>query len=330
MKKNVVVYRALPDDLLQSLQAQFNVTAFARVNDSNRPDFLQAVRTAHGLIGSSLPLGEAELGQGSALEVVSTISVGYDSIDLGYLNQRKILLAHTPGVLTETTADTIFTMILASARRVVELAGFVKSGQWQRSIGDDLFGVDVHGKTLGMIGLGRIGMAVAQRAHLGFGMPVIYHNLARVEEAEQRFAARQLPLDDVLASADFICVVLPLSAETEKLIGAREFALMKPEAIFINGARGRIVDEAALISALQQGQIRAAGLDVFEHEPLSADSPLLDLPNVLALPHIGSATHETRYAMARMAVENLVAALQGKRPAALANPQLWGQEQSIA
>ncbi|WP_028534842.1 2-hydroxyacid dehydrogenase [Paludibacterium yongneupense] len=323
MPKRVVVYRALPPDLLAELEARFDVSYFPRVTDENRAAFMAATVRANGLIGSTLPLGEAELGPASELEVVSTISVGYDSIDLEFLNRRGILLAHTPGVLTETTADTVFALILASARRIVELAGYVKAGRWRSSIGDALFGTDVHGKTLGLIGLGRIGMAVARRARLGFDMNIVYHNLETVEEAEHLFDARRLPLDALLGCADFVCVVLPLSPQTEKLIGAREFALMRPEAFFINGSRGRIVDEEALIDALRQGRIRGAGLDVFAREPLAADSPLPGMDNVVALPHIGSATHETRRAMARMAVDNLIAALEGRRPAALANPQHW-------
>ncbi|MCB1796819.1 MAG: bifunctional glyoxylate/hydroxypyruvate reductase B, partial [Candidatus Competibacteraceae bacterium] len=182
---------------------------------------------------------------------------------------------------------------------------------------------DVHSKTLGFLGMGRIGQAVARRARLGFNMTILYHNLQPVPEVETAFGARFLPLDEVLRAADFICVVLPLSPETEKLVGAREFALMRPQAIFINGSRGRIVDEAALIEALQQRKIHGAGLDVFEREPLPADSPLLAMPNVVALPHIGSATHETRLAMARLAVDNLIAGLDGERPRHLANGSVW-------
>lgn len=172
--------------------------------------------------------------------------------------------------------------------------------------------MNVNAKTLGILGMGRIGQAVARRARLGFGMNILYFNRSPVPAAEAAFDARRLPLDDLLAQSDFVCVVLPLTSATERLIGAREFALMKPSAIFVNGARGRIVDEAALIEALRNGTIHAAGLDVFEREPLPPDSPLLAMENVVALPHIGSATHETRLAMSRLAVENLVAALDGK------------------
>jgi gluconate 2-dehydrogenase len=323
MNPHVVVYKKLPNELLAALRDQFEVTYFEAIDETNRAAFLDAIRDADGLIGASVRLDKATLATATRLKVVSTISVGYDTFDVDDLTERGILLAHTPGVLTETTADTIFALILATARRVVELAEFVKAGRWRHSLDESLYGVDVHSKTLGFLGMGRIGQAVARRARLGFNMTILYHNLQPVPEVETAFGARFLPLDEVLRTADFICVVLPLSPETEKLVGAREFALMQPHAIFINGSRGRIVDEAALIEALQLRKIHAAGLDVFEREPLPADSPLLALPNVVALPHIGSATQETRLAMAQLAVDNLIAGLKGERPRHLANDAVW-------
>ena len=246
---------------------------------------------------------------------MASVSVGVDNYDIDYLTRRNIILTNTPDVLTETTADTGFALILASARRVVELAIKVRNGQWQKNIGPESFGTDVHGKTLGIIGMGRIGEALAQRGHFGFGMPVIYHSNSPKPAVEARFNARYRSLNELLQEADFVCLTLPLTAQTEGLIGAEQFALMRPESIFINISRGKVVDEAALIKALQQGQIRAAGLDVFVREPLEVDSPLLQLDNVVATPHIGSATVETREAMARCAVDNLLAALAGERPA---------------
>lgn len=323
MNPHVVVYKKLPNELLAALRDQFEVTYFEAIDETNRAAFLDAIRDADGLIGASVRLDKATLATATRLKVVSTISVGYDTFDVDDLTERGILLAHTPGVLTETTADTIFALILATARRVVELAEFIKAGRWRHSLDESLYGVDVHSKTLGFLGMGRIGQAVARRARLGFNMTILYHNLQPVPEVETAFGARFLPLDEVLRTADFICVVLPLSPETEKLVGAREFALMQPHAIFINGSRGRIVDEAALIEALQLRKIHAAGLDVFEREPLPADSPLLALPNVVALPHIGSATQETRLAMAQLAVDNLIAGLKGERPRHLANDAVW-------
>ncbi|MBP0597898.1 D-glycerate dehydrogenase [Herbaspirillum sp. LeCh32-8] len=313
MKQRVVVYKTLPEHLNEQLRAEFDVTFFDRINDGNRAAFLDSLKTAHGLLGASLPITNAMLDGAPALKIASTVSVGVDNFDLDYFKRRGLMLAHTPGVLNEATADTIFSLILASARRVVELAEFVKAGQWKGSIGEAQFGVNVHGKTLGLIGMGRIGSAVARRAHHGFGMKILYNNTRPNPEAERDLSATFVSKDELLAQADFVCLMLPLTPETERMFGAREFGLMKRSAIFINASRGRIVDEQAMIKALQDKTIYAAGLDVFEVEPLPGDSPLLKLSNVVALPHIGSATHETRVAMAELAVANLVAGLRGEQ-----------------
>jgi len=275
------------------------------------------------VLGASIKLDADLLDLAPHLKAVSSVSVGIDNYDLEYFNRRGILLTNTPDVLTETTADTGFALILATARRVVELANLVRSGQWTSNLGPDHFGSDVHGKTLGIIGMGRIGEALAQRGHFGFGMPIIYHSHSPKPTVEARFNASYRSLEGVLKEADFICLTLPLTAETEGLIGTEQFGLMRPQSIFINISRGKVVNEKALITALQNNQIRAAGLDVFEREPLDPDSPLLRLNNVVATPHMGSATHETREAMAQCAVENLISALAGERPANLVNPEVW-------
>ncbi|MEC9481732.1 MAG: D-glycerate dehydrogenase, partial [Halomonas sp.] len=242
--------------------------------------------------------------------------------------RRGTLLGNTPDVPPETPADTGFSLIMATARRVVELAEFVKRGDWKESIGEAQFGCDVHGKTLGMVGMGRIGAAVARRGALGFGMNVLYSHASPKPELDAELGARRCEPDELLAQADFVCVTVPLTAETTHLFGAEQFARMKSSAIFINIARGRVVDEAALIQALQDGEIRGAGLDVFEQEPLPADSPLPHMANVVALPHIGSATHETRTAMAQRAVDNITLALNGERPISLVNEATWTARQS--
>ncbi len=319
LKKHVVLYKALSAPLMQRLEEHAHVTLIERLDAQGLEQLRAALPQAQGLLGASLKLDAQLLDLAPRLEAVASVSVGVDNYDIDYLTKRGIMLTNTPDVLTETTADTGFALILASARRVVELANRVRNGQWQKNIGPEHFGTDVHGKTLGIIGMGRIGEALAQRGHFGFGMPVIYHSNSPKPAVEARFNAQYRTLDDLLKEADFVCLTLPLTAQTEGLIGAEQFALMRPESIFINISRGKVVNEAALIQALQQGQIRGAGLDVFEREPLDVNSPLTQLDNVVATPHMGSATVETREAMARCAVDNLLAALAGKRPPNLVN-----------
>jgi len=323
MKKQVVLYKKLSPLLMARLHEQTEVTLIENLDAQGLAKLHDALPRAHGLLGASLKLDAELLDLAPNLQAIASVSVGVDNYDIDYLTERRILLSNTPDVLTETTADTGFALILATARRVVELANMIREGNWTRNIGPTHFGSDVHGKTLGIIGMGRIGEALAQRGHFGFGMPVIYHSQSPKPAVEQRFNAHYRSLPELLQQADFVCLTLPLTAETEGLIGAEQFALMRPETIFINISRGKVVDEAALIEALRAGQIRAAGLDVFEREPLNQDSPLLQLNNVVATPHIGSATHETREAMARCAVDNLLAALAGERPANLVNAQAW-------
>ena len=323
MKKHVVLYKKLSPLLMARLHEQAEVTLIDNLNADGLAALREALPRAHGLLGASLKLDAGLLDLAPDLEAIASVSVGVDNYDIDYLTERRILLSNTPDVLTETTADTGFALILATARRVVELANMVRAGQWKRNVGPAQFGTDVHGKTLGIIGMGRIGEALAQRGHFGFGMPVIYHSHSPKPAVEQRFNAQYRSLPELLQQADFVCLTLPLTAETEGLIGAEQFALMRPETIFINISRGKVVDEAALIRALREGQIRAAGLDVFEREPLNTDSPLLQLNNVVATPHIGSATHETREAMATCAVDNLLAALAGERPKNLVNVRAW-------
>jgi gluconate 2-dehydrogenase len=305
----IVAYKPLPDDVLAYLRKHAEVV---QVNAAQHDAFVAALKDADGAIGASVTITPAMLEGATKLKALSTISVGFDNFDVPDLTRRGIILAHTPEVLTESTADTVFSLILATARRVVELADWVKAGQWQGGVAPAQFGVEVQGKTLGIVGLGRIGGAVARRAALGFNMKVLYTNRNPNPQAEQAYGARRVELAELLASADFVCLQVPLTPETQHLIGAAELRAMKKSAILINASRGATVDEAALIEALQSGAIHAAGLDVFETEPLPADSPLLSLANVVALPHIGSATHETRHAMALNAAENLVAALDGR------------------
>jgi len=322
MKKTVLAFSRVSPEMAERLSQDFNVIVPNPKQGDINAQFEEALPDSHGLIGAGRKLGREQLANAAKLEVVSSISVGYDNYDVGYLSERGILLTNTPDVLTESTADLGFSLIMSSARRVAELDAFTKAGQWTRSIEAPQFGTDVHGKTLGIVGMGNIGAAIARRGRLGFNMPILYSGNSRKTELEQELGAQFRSLDQLLAEADFVCLVVPLSEKTKHLIGRRELGLMKPNAILINIARGPIVDEPALIEALQNGTLRGAGLDVYEKEPLS-ESPLFQLKNAVTLPHVGSATTETRQAMADRAYNNLRSALLGQRPQDLVNPQVW-------
>jgi gluconate 2-dehydrogenase len=322
MAPKVLLYENIPADLYVHLEQNCDLNYLESLQSASRSDLQTLLAKAEGMIGVKDKIGSEILDLAPNLKVISTISVGYDKFDVADLTRRKIMLMHTPDVLTETTADTIFMLILCAARRATELNNMVREGRWRDDIGADYFGTDVHGKKLGILGMGRIGSAVAKRAHAGFNMEILYYSRSVNQRVEKDFMAQRFSLHHVLAESDFVCVTLPLTEQTRKLIGAKELALMKPGAFLINGGRGPIIDETALIEALQQGIIKGAGLDVYEQEPLSGDSPLVDMANVVTLPHIGSATHETRYAMAQCAVNNLLAALNERTSVNCVNPEV--------
>jgi glyoxylate reductase len=257
------------------------------------------------------------------LKVISTYSVGYDHIDVDAATKRGIYVCYTPGVLTNATADFAWALMLAAARRVCEADRYVKEGKWDKPWNPFmLLGVDVYGKTLGIIGLGRIGRAVAERAK-GFNMKIIYYDVYRLPpDEESKLGVEYRSLEDVLRNADFISIHVPLTKDTYHLIGEKELRMMKPTAILVNTSRGPVVDEKALYRALKERWIRAAGIDVWEQEPTPKDNPLLALDNLVAAPHIASASEEARSAMAEMAAKNLVAVLKGEMPPALANPNV--------
>jgi gluconate 2-dehydrogenase len=322
MKKTVLAFSRVSPEMAERLQQDFNVIIPDPKKGDLNEQFNEALPHTHGMIGAGRKLGREQLESAKQLEVVSSISVGYDNYDVGYLSERGIMLTNTPDVLTESTADLGFSLIMSSARRVAELDAYTKAGNWKRSIEAPHFGTDVYGKTLGIVGMGNIGAAVARRGRLGFNMPILYSGNSRKTAIEQELGAQFRTLDQLLAEADFVCLVVPLSEKTKHLISTRELGLMKKSAILVNIARGPIVDEPALIEALQNGTIRGAGLDVYEKEPLP-ESPLFKLSNTVTLPHIGSATHETRQAMADRAYDNLRAALLGEKPQDLVNQQVW-------
>ncbi|WP_133013378.1 NAD(P)-dependent oxidoreductase [Marinomonas flavescens] len=325
MRKKVILYKAIPLQERKRLDEIFDVTYFDSIDDSNRDAFFTALAETDGIIGSSVEMSSNVLNKAPRLKAASTISVGTDQYDLDYLAKRNIPLMHTPDILNETTADTIFTLIMCTARRAIELSNMVREGRWIKSIGEEQYGTDVHGKTLGIIGMGRIGYAIAKRAHFGFNMPIHYSNRSQNEVAENDLNATYMNMETLLKTSDFICVMAPLTAQTKHLIGEKEFALMKESAIFINGSRGKVIDESALIDALTRGSIRAAGLDVFDIEPLPANSPLCKLDNAVLFPHIGSATAETRLNMVACAVDNLIRALNGDLSKNCANKHLFNR-----
>ncbi len=272
------------------------------------------------------------IGELRGVRLIANVGVGYDNIDVPAATRRGILVTNTPDVLTETTADLAFALLLASARRITEAHRFVHSGRWRCWSIDLLVGQDVYGRTLGIFGLGRIGQAVARRGR-GFSMRILYHGRRRAPEAlERELSAEYVPADRLLAESDFVSLHVPLNDSTRKLIGASELRKMKPTAILVNTSRGLVVDEAALATALAERTIACAGLDVFEQEPY-VHPQLLQLENVVLAPHIGSASVDTRRRMCMMAAENVIAVLEGRRPPNLINVELWkdvhsGQEES--
>ncbi|WP_097147697.1 2-hydroxyacid dehydrogenase [Ureibacillus acetophenoni] len=314
MKPKVIVYKKVDQEVLDFIQETCEVVSFEKLDSDTYPRFFQELKDAQGLLGSGLKINKELLDQAPQLKIVSNFSVGYDNLDIAELSARGIMATNTPDVLNDTVADTMFGLLLATARRMPEMDQLVKNGQWKTMIGEELYGVDVHHKVLGIIGMGGVGKAIAKRAHFGFDMPILYHNRSRNEEAEELFGATYCSLEDLLKQSDFVCLMTPLTPATENLMGKREFDLMKKTAIFINGSRGKTVDEEALVEALKTGEILAAGLDVFVQEPVQPDHPLLSLKNVVTLPHIGSAVYETRKKMAMLAAKNLVTGLQGETP----------------
>ncbi len=314
MKPKVYIARPIPAEVEAYIAEHCDYRIWDKEEPIPREQLFKELADAEGLLTSGNRIDGELLRHAPKLKAVSTISVGYNHFDIEAMWERNVIGTNTPHVLDDTVADLVFGLMLAAARRIPELDKYVRDGKWQKGPDDPLFGVDVHHAVLGIIGMGRIGEAVAKRAKFGFDMDVLYYNRRRKPETEQKLGVRYRPLGDLLAEADYVVLMTPLTAETERLMGKDEFARMKRSAIFINASRGRTVDEQALIEALQQGRIRAAGLDVFEREPVSPDNPLLRLPNVVVLPHIGSATAKTRFDMAMLAAENLVKAVTGQVP----------------
>lgn len=323
MKPKVLVTRAIQEKPLQLLQEYAEVTMNPE-NRALRPEEIMAYLPGQvGLLAmGGDPITEQVLGAGKELKIVANNAVGFNNIDLVAATRLKIAVTNTPDVLTDTTADLTFALILAVARRIVEADRYVRAGRWVGWTPELMLGQDVYGKTLGIIGLGRIGAAVAKRAQ-GVGMKVIYTDIRRLPPAvEAQHNLIFLPKRDLLQEADFVTLHVPLMPETRHLIGESELQLMKKSAFLINASRGPVVDEQALVAALKLGIIAGAGLDVFEEEP-KVHPQLLQMENVVLLPHIGSATRATREKMSLAAVNNILAVLRGEIPPHILNPEIY-------
>lgn len=295
-----------------------------------REILLEQVKDIDGLFCSLADKVDAEiLDAAPRLRVISNYAVGYDNIDIAKATERGIVVGNTPGVLSETTADFAFALLMATARYIVKADKYTRSGLWQTVGASKLFlGQDINHSTLGIVGLGRIGAEVARRAK-GFQMQVLYHNRNRREDMEKELGLEYVAtLPELLSRSDFICLLVPLTADTRKMIGAAEFSMMKPTSILVNTSRGQVVDQKALYQALKSGQIAAAAIDVSEVEPISMDDPLLTLENIIITPHIASASKATRTKMAIMAAENLIAGLKGEMPPNCANPEVFNRSSS--
>jgi len=320
VKKKVYITRKLPKVIYQKLADEFEVEMWEREDQPvPRETLIEETKDIDGLFCLLTETIDREVIENAPrLKVIANMAVGYNNIDIQTATEKGIVVTNTPGVLTETTADLTFTLLMATARRVVEASDYLRNGEWKTWSPMQLTGQDIHGATLGIIGMGRIGQALVKRAK-GFEMNVVYYNRSRKPAVEKEMGIQYLELEELLQQSDYISILIPYSPEVHHLIGKKELALMKNSAILINTARGGIVDESALFNALKYGEIWAAGLDVFEEEPIRLDSPLLTLPNVVTLPHIGSASEKTRLTMADLAAENVIRVLNGEAPLTAVN-----------
>lgn len=322
-KPLVYVTRIIPDASLKLLRESCEVRLWEGDLPPSREVILESIADVDGLLCLLTDkIDGAVMDVNPKLKVISNLAVGYDNIDIPSATARKIPVGNTPGVLTDTSADFAFALLMASARRIVEGERYIKAGKWQTWSPLQLAGRDIHGATLGIVGLGRIGQAVARRAQ-GFGMRILYHGGSDVESA-QALGATHCPLETLLEKSDFVSLHCPLNDDTYHLIDEGALHLMKPSAILINTARGGVVDPEALYFALKRGEIAYAALDVTEPEPIPTDDPLLTLDNCLVVPHIASSSVATRGKMAMMATQNLLAGVRGERLPNCVNPEVYG------
>ncbi len=319
----VYVTRRIQDAGLNLLPGKVDFEVWEKDAPMDRATFLEKASGVDGLLCTlSDRIDEELFSRCPNLKVASNYAVGFDNIDVDEATRRGVLITNTPDVLTNTTADLAFTLLMATARRVVEANEFLRSGDWKTWSPNLLLGQEVSESVIGIVGMGKIGQAVARRA-AGFSMKVLFHNRSPKPEVEKELGAKQVSLDELLKESDFISLHCPLNDETRGLIGEEELKMMKKTSVLINSSRGPVVDQKALFRACSENWIWGAGLDVFDEEPVPLDEPLLTLKNVTTLPHLGSATVKAREGMARKAAENLLAALEGRRPFDLVNPSAW-------
>ena len=325
MKPKVFVSRPIPEQGLKLVREFCDMKLWEGELPPPRDVLLDEVNDIEGLLCLLTERVDAELLDSAPhVEVVSNMAVGFDNIDIAECTKRGIPVGNTPGVLTDTTADLAWALLMTGARRIVEGADYVRAGRWKTWGPMLLMGQDVYGATLGIIGLGRIGTAVAKRAR-GFDMRILYYDVRRRQDLEAEWGLEYVDLDTLLKESDFVTVHTVLNPQTHHLISEREFGLMKQTAVLVNAARGPIVDPKALYRALKGGQIAYAALDVTEPEPINMDNPLLELDNIVIVPHIGSASYATRGKMAEMAARNLIAGLKGERLPTCVNPEVYGE-----
>ncbi len=321
MKQKVFITRLIPQQGIDILKEHFEVSVFPEKRPIKKKELKRLAKGCDGLIPLLTDRVDAEIMDKTGIKAISNFAVGVDNVDIEAATARKIPVMNTPGVLTNATADLTFSLILGTARRLVEADNYFRTGKWNGWDPLLLLGGDVSGKTLGIVGLGRIGKAVAERAK-GFGMEVIYNSRAKFQDDERLLGIKFASLKELLKKSDFVTLHTPYTEATHHLIGRKELELMKPSAYLINTARGQIINEEELIEGLQEGLIAGAGLDVYYAEP-KFNKELTKLTNVILLPHIGSASLETRTNMAIIAAENLKNALFGNRPAHIINPEIY-------
>ncbi|MGO4887472.1 2-hydroxyacid dehydrogenase [Anaerobacillus sp. MEB173] len=320
----IVITRKIPNEIVQLLEQYYVIKMWGKENEPMpRELLLEEVADADAVFTNVADqINQEFFEHAPKLKTVCTMAVGFDNIDVQEATNRGISIGHTPGVLTEATADLTFALLMATARRIVEGMDYLRQDQWTSWGPMLLTGQSIYGKTIGIIGMGRIGEAVARRAS-GFSMDILYHNRMRKHDVEDQLGVKYCSLVELLKQSDYVVLLTPSTPETAKMIGAKQFELMKKSAIFINTSRGTNVDEEALYRALKEGEIFAAGLDVFEKEPISSNHPLVSLDNVVLIPHIGSATIETRMEMAMITAKNILRALSGEKLLHTVNPEVY-------